>query len=44
MEELNPLGITVDGEPFWNGVHRAWWVRPSVRGLYEAFQQALRGP
>jgi len=37
MEELNPLGISVDGSPFWNGVHRAWWVRPDVRGLYEAF-------
>jgi glycosyltransferase involved in cell wall biosynthesis len=40
MEELNPLGWQVDGEPFWNGVHRSWWMRPSVRGLYEAFHKA----
>jgi glycosyltransferase involved in cell wall biosynthesis len=40
MEELNPLGIQVEGEPFWNGVHRAWWIRPSVKGIYEAFEDA----
>ena len=28
MEELNPDGLQVDGEPFYNGVHRAWWIRP----------------
>ena len=32
MEELNPDGIQVDGEPFYNGVHRAWWIRPVNRG------------
>jgi glycosyltransferase involved in cell wall biosynthesis len=40
MEELSPLGIQVSGSPFWNGVHRAWWIRPDIRGLYEAFHQA----
>lgn len=40
MEELNPDGYQVDGEPFYNGVHRAWWVRPSVAGIYRAFEQA----
>ena len=30
MEEINPDGIQVDGEPFYNGVHRAWW-RPAGR-------------
>jgi glycosyltransferase involved in cell wall biosynthesis len=40
MEELNPLGWQVDGEPFWNGVHRGWWVRPSIAGMYRAFEAA----
>ena len=40
MTELNPDGIQVDGEPFYNGVHRAWWVRPSPGGIWRAFEQA----
>ncbi len=40
MEELNPDGIQVDGQPFWNGVHRAWWIGPSVRVLVAAFEQS----
>lgn len=40
MEELNPLGIQVGGEPFWNGVHKGWWVRPSVTELYHAYEDA----
>jgi glycosyltransferase involved in cell wall biosynthesis len=40
MTELNPDGIEVDGEPFWNGVHRAWWIRPSVSGMVAALEQA----
>jgi glycosyltransferase involved in cell wall biosynthesis len=40
MEELNPDGYQVDGEPFWNGVHRAWWIRPSTAGICRAFEQA----
>lgn len=40
MEELNPDGISVDGEPFWNGVHKAWWFRPSVSGMVAALEQA----
>ena len=40
MEELNPDGIPVDGEPFWNGVHRGWWIRPSVAGMVAALEQA----
>ena len=38
MEELNPDGIQVDGQPFWNGVHRAWWIGPSVRELAASFE------
>ena len=40
MEELNPDGLQVDGEPFYNGVHRAWWIRPSIAGMVQAFEQA----
>jgi len=40
MEELNSDGIQVDGTPFYNGVHRAWWIRPDIRELAAAFEQA----
>jgi glycosyltransferase involved in cell wall biosynthesis len=40
MEELNPDGIQVDGSPFWNGVHRAFWIRPDVAGMAAALEQA----
>jgi hypothetical protein len=38
MTELNPDGIRVSGQPFWNGVHRAWWIRPDVPELAAAFE------
>ena len=40
MEELNPLGIQVDGEPFYNGVHKAWWIRPNISEMVAAFERA----
>lgn len=40
MTELNPHGTKVGGEPFWNGVHRGWWIRPSATQLYHAFSEA----
>jgi glycosyltransferase involved in cell wall biosynthesis len=39
MTELNPDGIRVGGQPFWNGVHRAWWIRPDIPQLAAAFEQ-----
>ena len=39
MEELNPDGAQVDGEPFWNGVHRAWWIRPFISGIVAALEE-----
>ena len=39
MEELNPDGLQVDGEPFFNGVHRAWWIRPSISGMVRALEE-----
>jgi glycosyltransferase involved in cell wall biosynthesis len=40
MEELNPDGIQVDGQPWWNGTHGAWWTCPSVTGIWQALEQA----
>jgi len=40
MPELNPLGRSVGGEPFWNGVHKGWWVKPSVPEIVDAYEQA----
>jgi glycosyltransferase involved in cell wall biosynthesis len=40
MPELNPLGISVEGEPFWNGVHKGWWMKPSVREIVCAYEEA----
>jgi glycosyltransferase involved in cell wall biosynthesis len=40
MEELNPYGYHVDGEPFWNGVHKGWWIRPSMSELTKTFEKA----
>jgi glycosyltransferase involved in cell wall biosynthesis len=40
MEELNPDGIQIDGQPFYNGVHKAWWIRPSPGEIWRALEQA----
>lgn len=40
MEELNPYGIQIDGTPFWNGVHKGWWIRPDIQQMVDAFAQA----
>lgn len=40
MEELNPHGIQVDGRPFYNGVHKSWWLSPDVTEMADAFEAA----
>jgi glycosyltransferase involved in cell wall biosynthesis len=40
MEELNPLGAQIDGQPFWNGVHKGWWIKPNIGELADAYEQA----
>jgi glycosyltransferase involved in cell wall biosynthesis len=40
MTELNPYGYHVDGEPFFNGVHRGWWTRPSIPGMIDGLEWA----
>ncbi len=42
MTELNPYGTAVDGEPFWNGVHKGWWISPGISQIAEAFEKAYR--
>ena len=42
MTELSPHGYQVSGTPFWNGVHRGWWTRPSTRGIADALEAAYR--
>ena len=40
MEEVNPHGLGVDGEPFWNGVHRGWWMKPYISQIVDAFEKS----
>jgi glycosyltransferase involved in cell wall biosynthesis len=39
MPELNPHGISVGGEPFWNGVHKGWWIKPYVSEIFTAYEK-----
>jgi glycosyltransferase involved in cell wall biosynthesis len=41
MPEVNPYGLHVDGQPFWNGVHKGWWISPSVSQIADAYEQAF---
>jgi glycosyltransferase involved in cell wall biosynthesis len=43
MEELNPHGIQVDGEPFYNGVHKAWWIKPNISEMVAAYEAIHSG-
>ncbi len=40
MPEVNALGVNVDGEPFWNGVHKGWWIKPNIGEMVNAYEQA----
>ncbi len=40
MAELNPYGVKVGGQPFWNGVHKGWWVNPGISQIVDAYEQA----
>ena len=42
MMEVNPHGLLVDGQPFWNGVHKGWWISPSVTQITDAYEQAYQ--
>lgn len=38
--ELCGSGWLIGGEPFWNHVHHASWVRPSIAEITDAYEQA----
>jgi glycosyltransferase involved in cell wall biosynthesis len=40
MMEVNPHGYHVDGQPFWNGVHKGWWISPSISEIVAGYEQA----
>jgi glycosyltransferase involved in cell wall biosynthesis len=42
MGEVNPLGLHVDGQPFWNGVHKGWWISPNVSQIADAYEEAYQ--
>lgn len=42
MEEVNPLGQRVDGQPFWNGVHKGWWISPDISQIADAYEKAYQ--
>ena len=43
MSELKGPGWSVQGHPFWNPVHEAWWLAPDIGGIARAYEKAYRG-
>lgn len=41
MMENRGNGWMVQGEPFWNHVHGAWWERPSVSSIIRQYEKAF---
>lgn len=33
-------GWKVKGEPVWSAGHEAWWTRPSIKGILDAYEEA----
>lgn len=44
MRQLGAVGWRVQGEPFWNHVHSAWWDRPKVDAIVRAYARAKDAP
>lgn len=40
MPELTGAGWMVEGEPFWNAAHQAWWCKPHVDEIAAAYEKA----
>lgn len=40
MPELAGAGWSVGGDRFWIGLHQAWWVKPHVAEIAEAYEKA----
>src|SRR5258708_4543932 len=37
MAEVNATGRDVYGSPWWNPVHRGWWMRPDMLEISEVY-------
>lgn len=42
MSELCGGGWLVEGSPFWSSGHGAWWTRPDVNDITEAYEAAFQ--
>lgn len=42
MPEINPHGLSVSGQPFWNGVHKGWWISPSISDIADSYERAYQ--
>jgi glycosyltransferase involved in cell wall biosynthesis len=42
MTELKGPGWAVTGEPFYNAVHEAWWLKPGVKAIERAYEKAFK--
>ena len=40
MSELCGAGLLVSGTPFWSDGHAAWWKRPDVDDIVQAYESA----
>ncbi len=41
MAEHCEAGWTVEGDPYWNPVHYAWWTRPRMDAMVRTYEKAL---
>jgi FkbM family methyltransferase len=41
LTELCGAGWKVDGDFYWNAGHGAWWTKPFIRAIADAWEQAL---
>ena len=42
MTELSVHGWRSKATPFWNYTHRAWWMRPDIASIAQAYREAYR--
>ena len=40
MTEMCGSGWLVNGERFWNGAHKSWWVKPTISEISRAYEKA----
>lgn len=42
LSEICGAGWKVDGDFYWNAGHAAWWTKPFIRAIADAWEQALK--